>query len=131
MPAGLGDHRDGLVDAADLVDEAVLDRLLARPDAAACDRVDLFGGLAARRRHQPQELVVDLVDAALDLRAGLRRPGTIHRVHLGAVVNADDLAVDAHAPHQRARLEAHPEHADGPQIVPTSARIGSPIAVIQ
>ena len=76
MRALLGEI-DRLVQAADLVDEANLPRLLAGPDAALCNFVHLLGRHVASRRRALDELVVDQLHRLLDLRTLLGRESSI------------------------------------------------------
>src|SRR5690606_26721724 len=84
-----------LAQAAELVDQSPLERLLPRPHPTAADRVHLRLGQRPSERHPRQEDVVELADLLLQLLAFVRRERAEDRLGVGAWRGLVDLDVDA------------------------------------
>ena len=59
--AGFGERRPQI---AQLIDQVMFERLSARPDATAADRIDSFGAHVTAVGDAPDELLVNRLDAA-------------------------------------------------------------------
>src|SRR6476620_2172427 len=69
---GLGGVGERVFHPAELIDQAELARRAAVPNAPLTDRIDLFGGLAARLADQADEPPIAVLDRRLDQSFDLR-----------------------------------------------------------
>ena len=101
-----------VAEAAHLVDELVLERLLARPHAALTDGVDLLLRHVAALRHAVEEHVVELLHLVAQLDALVVGEAAVERLGVGARRRLADLDVDADLAEQLAHVGLAVEDAD-------------------